>query len=126
MHRAKDLFGRPVVSADGGERLGEVADVLIDEHRQQVAGLVVRSGWFGGERVLPFSGVRSLGGDAVIAYSADGLIASREWRARADAPAPEAAVAERASVSRERTADGDHQPTVNDAGVPLPPRTDDR
>jgi len=77
MHRAKDLIGKPIVSADTGDRLGVVADVLLDEH--QVAGLVVRSGWLGRERVLPFETVRSLGGDAVIARSSADLVAPREW-----------------------------------------------
>jgi uncharacterized protein YrrD len=79
--RATDLIGKPIVSADGGKKLGRVGDLLLDDEGIEVLGLVVRHGMFKREDVLPASAVQSLGPDAVVSRS-DELIGSSEWRQR--------------------------------------------
>ena len=79
--RATDLIGKPIVSADGGKKLGRVGDLLQDDGGHEVLGLVVRHGMFKREDVLPASAVQSLGPDAVVSRSNE-LIAPGEWRQR--------------------------------------------
>ena len=83
MRRSKEIVGTPIVSASTGRKLGTVADLLLDESRHAVVGLVVRDGWTTAERVLPYDGVQTIGPDVVIAKSADELVERRPWRERA-------------------------------------------
>ena len=81
MQRASELMGKSIVSADRGERLGTVSDVLLDEVSNRVVGLVVRSGGLlKKEQVLPYEAIQTLGADAVVARSAQELIGAKEWR----------------------------------------------
>lgn len=82
MWKTTDLIGKSIVSATTGERLGKVADVLLDADAHRVIGLVVAGGVLASEHVLPFAEVQTLGSDAVIARSAGGLITAREWHAQ--------------------------------------------
>jgi uncharacterized protein YrrD len=84
--RAKDLIGKSIVTSDTGERLGKVADLLLDEGGDRVVGLVVHHGWLKGEAVLPASAVQTLGRDAVVSRSGGELIPGREWKARENPP----------------------------------------
>jgi uncharacterized protein YrrD len=77
--RVKDVLGKPVISADTGERLGTVADLLLDDASHQLVGVVVAHGVLKHEHVLPASSVHSLGSDAVVSRSAQ-LIGAKEWR----------------------------------------------
>jgi uncharacterized protein YrrD len=79
--RATDLIGKPIVSADGGKKLGIVGDLLLDDGGTQVLGFVVRHGMFKGENVLPAAAIQSLGPDAVVSRSNE-LIGAKEWRQR--------------------------------------------
>jgi uncharacterized protein YrrD len=77
MHRLSELIGRPVVSEDAGAKIGEVSDLLVDGDR--VIGIVLAGGIMSSEHVLPFSAVRLLGEDTVIALSATALIGAKQW-----------------------------------------------
>lgn len=79
--RATDLIGKSVVTADTGEKLGTVADLLIDDAGSQLIGLVVKHG-FRQEDVLPAAAVQTLGRDAVVSRSRSDMIPGREWRSR--------------------------------------------
>jgi uncharacterized protein YrrD len=81
--RTREIVGKPIVSAATGQKLGAVADLLLDESCHSVVGLVVRDGWMAAERVLPYDDVQTIGPDAVIARSAGELIDRRRWRERA-------------------------------------------
>jgi uncharacterized protein YrrD len=83
MHRITELVGKPIVSADTGERIGKVSDVLVDPQSQHVLGLVVAGGLLGGEHVLPYTGVQTLGTDAVVARSGSAVIDRKEWHQQA-------------------------------------------
>ena len=84
--RSSDLMGKPVVSADTGEKLGTVADLLFDDHGGQFVGLVLRQGMLKSEQVLPASAVKTLGADAIVSRSSE-LIGAKEWRERQRADA---------------------------------------
>jgi uncharacterized protein YrrD len=79
--RATELIGKPIVSGDTGQKLGTVADLLLDDHGNEILGLIVRHGVFKREDVLPASSVQSLGRDAVVSRSNE-LIGASEWRQR--------------------------------------------
>ena len=81
--RASEVIGKPIVSAETGEKLGSVADLLLDSAIIRVVGLVVDGGLFSAEHVLPYADVTMLGRDAVVTRSAYGLVGPHEWRARA-------------------------------------------
>jgi uncharacterized protein YrrD len=83
VQRLSELMGKAIVTADTGEKLGTVADVLLDDDGARVAGVVVRGGWMSKERVLPYEGVQTLGRDAVVVRSGRELMDVKEWRGRA-------------------------------------------
>jgi uncharacterized protein YrrD len=82
MQRTSDLIGKAIMSADRGERLGTVSDVLIDSARGRAAALIVREGLLKRERVLPFDGVQVFGPDAVIVRPDAGALDSAVWKQR--------------------------------------------
>jgi len=41
MRRVSEYLGKPIVSADTGERVGTVADVLVDAHAGRITGVIV-------------------------------------------------------------------------------------
>jgi uncharacterized protein YrrD len=77
--RVKDVLGKPVISADAGEKLGTVADLLLDEESHTLVGVVIAHGVLKHEQVLPASSVRSFGADVVVSESAD-TIGAKQWR----------------------------------------------
>jgi uncharacterized protein YrrD len=82
----RDVVGKPVISADTGEKLGTVADLLLDDASHALVGVVVAHGVLKHEEILPASSVHSFGSDAVVSRSAE-LIGAKEWReAHADSP----------------------------------------
>jgi sporulation protein YlmC with PRC-barrel domain len=66
--RLSDLKDKPVVSMADGAQVGTVDDVLFDPSELRVAGLALRGQ--GGESILPFGSIRSIGSDAVMVESA--------------------------------------------------------
>jgi uncharacterized protein YrrD len=83
VRRSSKIVGTAIVSATTGRKLGAVSDLLLDESRHCVVGLVVRNGWIEAERVLPYDDVQTIGPDVVIAKSAGELVDRRRWRERA-------------------------------------------
>ncbi len=82
MRRVSELVGKPVVSADTGERIGKVSDVLLDAQSRRMLGVVVSAGLFAGEQVLPYEDVQTIGKDALVARSAGGVVGPKGWRAQ--------------------------------------------
>jgi uncharacterized protein YrrD len=80
MQKASDVVGRAIVSSETGERIGRVADLLMDTGSARVVGLVVGGGVLKSEQVVPYADVQTLGGDAVVARTAAGVIGARQWR----------------------------------------------
>lgn len=82
MWKFTELIGKAIVSANSGEKLGRVADVLLHPDSHQAVGLVVAGGVLSSEQVLPYAEIQTLGTDAVIARSAAGLITAKDWHAQ--------------------------------------------
>jgi uncharacterized protein YrrD len=74
-----EIIGKPVVSAESGDRLGSVSDGLIELGGLNVAALVLRGGLLATERVLRFGGVQTLGGDTVLARAGAAIETPDEW-----------------------------------------------
>jgi uncharacterized protein YrrD len=105
VHRISEVVGLPIVSGENGERIGKVADVLMDPDSKQLVGLVVAGGLLASEQVLPFSDVQTLGKDAVVARTASGLVNPKEWAGRA--------------IATRRTSTLMKKPVITDAGREL-------
>lgn len=82
MHKVSELVGKTIVSSETGDRMGRVADVLLDPQSNRALGLVIGGGVLGGEHVLPFGDIQTLGTDAVVARSAQGVLDAKHWRAQ--------------------------------------------
>jgi uncharacterized protein YrrD len=80
MHKVSELVGKPIVSAENGERIGKVSDVLLDPQSQHVLALVIAGGLLHSEHVLLYTDVQTLGTDAVVARSGTGVVGAKEWR----------------------------------------------
>lgn len=67
---ARALKGRPVVTIEGGERLGEVSDILFNLDKRAIQALSVGGGGLLGGRgeasVVEMADVRAIGADAVM------------------------------------------------------------
>ena len=80
--RVTELLGKVVVSANSGEKLGTVSDVLLDDVDHHLVGLVIRRGLMKSEHVLPSAAVQTFGRDTVVSRTAGDLISAKEWRSR--------------------------------------------
>src|ERR671932_1538474 len=69
--KASALKDRAVVSLADGTRIGRVSDVLFDTAELRLAALALTT--TGGQSILPFAAVRSLGTDAVTVESATAM-----------------------------------------------------
>ncbi len=69
MRKSQDVIGLPVIHVGTGKRLGTVRDLLFDENQRMVGLLLENGGWIRKGRYLPFTGISSLGADAVIVDS---------------------------------------------------------
>jgi uncharacterized protein YrrD len=67
-------MGRPIVAADSGHKLGNVADLLLDEMHGRMVGIVIGRGVFGTERVLPYGDVQTIGSDVIVARTESGVL----------------------------------------------------
>ena len=73
------LIGKPIVSADTGAKVGKVEDLLLDENRRLVLGVLVSHGLLGKQQVLRFAEIATPGSDALIAKSASQLLDAHSW-----------------------------------------------
>jgi len=80
VHSVKALIGKPVISVESGDKLGNISDALLDDENVRLVGLVISGGMLGKEHVLPFDHVTTLGGDTVLVRSQAGIIGAREWK----------------------------------------------
>jgi len=78
------LRGRPVISVDSGERLGEIADVSLDPQQRRIAALQVRRP-SGDLNEVAFTDVHSIGSDAVMVPTREVLrVASEQGQSLLD------------------------------------------
>jgi uncharacterized protein YrrD len=77
--RLNEMIGKPLVSADTGEKLGHVDDLLLDGTRRRVVGVLVTDGVLAKQRVLPFADVQTVGVDTVVVRTATTICDAHEW-----------------------------------------------
>jgi uncharacterized protein YrrD len=80
MYRVSDIIRKPIVSAETGDRLGSVSDVLLEDGSISLVALVVSDGLLAKEQVLPLRDVKMLGGDTVLAHQQTGILDLGQWR----------------------------------------------
>jgi sporulation protein YlmC with PRC-barrel domain len=97
-----EIIGKPIVSAETGDRLGSVSDALVEDGGVKVVALVIRSGMLAKDRVLPFRDIQTLGGDTVLARTDSGVRGPRDWH--------------RAGVKAMRTSELTGKPVVTAGG----------
>jgi uncharacterized protein YrrD len=79
MLRGKDTVGRPVVTRDTGEKVGELRDLVIDRSGNRVLGIVLdEKGLFGSGKVIAWPAVRAVGLDSVIIDSKSSIVKTDE------------------------------------------------
>lgn len=80
MRNVSELIGKPVISVETGDKLGNVADALLADGDVRLVALVISGGLLGKEHVLPFRDIQTLGGDTILVRSQSGVVGAREWR----------------------------------------------
>jgi sporulation protein YlmC with PRC-barrel domain len=70
----RQLKGRAVVNLGNAERVGSLADLLLDVQQQRAMGVrVALSGLFAGHRLVAWDAIRAVGADALTIESASAL-----------------------------------------------------
>jgi uncharacterized protein YrrD len=67
------------VTADTGEKMGRVEDLLLDSSHHTVVGLLVTDGLLARQRIVPFKELQTVGHDAIIVRSGATAMDAREW-----------------------------------------------
>lgn len=78
MQKASDVIGRSVVAREGGQTVGKIKDIVVDQSGRQVLGFMVAGGLFKSARVAPWMGVQAIGPDAVVLAAASSLVKASE------------------------------------------------
>jgi uncharacterized protein YrrD len=76
--RARDLFGRPVVTLDTASDIAEVRDVIVDTASGTLQGFTLKGRGFLArphKGLLPAANVAAVGGDAIMIATADAIVA---------------------------------------------------
>ena len=79
MLRGSEVVGHPVITHDGGKKVGEVKDLVIDRGGSVVLGLLLdEGGWFKHARVVAWPAIQVIGPDAVIIDSDNSVVKASE------------------------------------------------
>ena len=66
------------IAREGGQELGRIKDLVVDQAGKQVLGLIVSEGLFKGVRVARWSSLQAIGPDSAILGSRDNVVRSSE------------------------------------------------
>jgi uncharacterized protein YrrD len=77
--RLNDVIGKAIISADTGEKVGRVDDVLLDGTRRHLVGVLVTDGLLSTQGVLPFEDLQTVGVDAVIVKTVSTMRDASDW-----------------------------------------------
>jgi uncharacterized protein YrrD len=72
--KASEVIGRPVIVREGGQEIGKIKDLVVDQSGKQVLGFVVSEGLLSSTKVAPWSGLQAIGPDSVILSSAGSVV----------------------------------------------------
>ena len=77
--RISEVRGKPILSADSGEKVGRVDDLLLDGTRHRIVAVLVIDGTLSKQRILPYDEVQAMGVDALIVKTAATMLDAKEW-----------------------------------------------
>jgi sporulation protein YlmC with PRC-barrel domain len=77
--RLRDVLRKAILTADEGETLGRIDDVLLDRSCHHAVGLLVATGMLSRQYVVPFSEVHTVGRDAVIVRTSARVLCATDW-----------------------------------------------
>jgi uncharacterized protein YrrD len=72
--KASEVIGRPVIVREGGQEVGKIKDLVVDQSGKQVLGFVVSEGLLSSTKVAPWSGLQAIGPDSVILSAAGSVV----------------------------------------------------
>lgn len=79
MLKGSELINRLLITRDGGEQVGKVHDLVVDQKGSQVLGLMVdEKGLFSGARVVRWAAILSVGVDAIVIDSKTSVVKASE------------------------------------------------
>jgi uncharacterized protein YrrD len=78
MMKGSELVHRQLITRDGGERVGKVHDLVVDQKGSQVLGVLVEEGWFGGARVVRWPSILSVSEDTIVVESKTSVVKASE------------------------------------------------
>ncbi len=78
MQKASEVVGRAVVVREGGQTVGKVKDLVVDQSGRQVLGFVIAEGFLQGTKVASWMAVQAIGPDSVILNSAGSVVKPSE------------------------------------------------
>jgi uncharacterized protein YrrD len=78
MLKASDVVGRQITVRDGGQIVGKIKDLVVDQTGRQVIGIVVSDGVFSAARVVVWKAVQAFGPDTVIIDSAASVVKAED------------------------------------------------
>jgi len=77
VQKANDVIGRAVVLREGGQTVGKIKDVVLDQSGRQVLGFVISENVFS-TKVAPWSGVQAIGPDSVVLGASTDVVKPEE------------------------------------------------
>ncbi len=72
--KAGDVIGRSITVRDGGQEIGKVKDLVVDQTGREVIGIILAEGLFTGSRVAPWKAVQAFGPDSVVIDAATSVV----------------------------------------------------
>jgi uncharacterized protein YrrD len=76
--KATDVVGRTVVVREGGQQVGKVKDLVVDQAGRQVLGFIVSEGLFKSTKVAPWASLQAIGPDSVVLNAAGSIVKAAE------------------------------------------------
>jgi uncharacterized protein YrrD len=72
--KAGEVIGRSVVVREGGQEVGKIKDLVVDQPGKQVLGFVISEGLLRGAKVAPWAALQAIGPDSVVLNSAGSVV----------------------------------------------------
>ncbi|MFH0914983.1 MAG: PRC-barrel domain-containing protein [bacterium] len=74
MVKAGEVIGRPVIVREGGQAVGKIKDLVVDQPGKQVLGFVISEGLLKSTKVAPWTALQAIGPDSVVLNAAGDVV----------------------------------------------------
>lgn len=74
MVKAGEVIGRPVIVREGGQAVGKIKDLVVDQPGKQVLGFVISEGLLKSTKVAPWTALQAIGPDSVVLNAASNVV----------------------------------------------------